>query len=98
MAPNFLRIAERTWFAKWLRSRDANRENNAVVNVGAGTPSSIAASAVHLPSPESETRPEYSSRRGDSCNASAVRSSNHDAMTLPRRHTSATATRSKSYW
>src|SRR5262249_44135900 len=44
--PNCLRIADRTWLAKWSRWRDPNRENSALVSTGAGTPSSIAATAV----------------------------------------------------
>ena len=54
-------------------------------------PSSMAAIDVHRPSPESDTRPEKSSRSGESCRAAAVRSSSHEPTTLPRRHTSATS-------
>ena len=52
---------------------------------------------VQRPSPESDTRPSKSARSGDSLSACAVRSSSHDATTLPRRHTSATAGMSRSY-
>ncbi|COX00412.1 Uncharacterised protein [Mycobacterium tuberculosis] len=69
-----------------------------MVSTGAGTPSSIAAMAVHRPSPESETRPENSARSGDSRSAIAVKSSSQEPITLPRRHTSATSGMSKSYW
>ncbi len=68
-----------------------------MVSTGAGTPSSIAAIEVQRPSPESDTRPANSSRVGESCSAVAVRSSSHDAMTLPRRQTSATSVVSISY-
>ena len=63
-----------------------------------GTPSSIAALIVHRPSPESDTRPAYLLRFGSSTNADAVRSNSHDAITLPRRHTSVTSRRLSSYW
>ena len=61
------------------------------MSTSAGTPSSIAAIAVHRPSPESETRPAKPSSSGDSCSAAAVRSSSHDSTTLPRRQTSVIA-------
>ena len=77
---------------------EMKRSNSAVAITGAGTPSSIAAVTVQRPSPESLTRPLNSARSGDSCSAAAVRSSNHDATTLPRRHTSATFGMSRSYW
>ena len=60
---------------------------SAVAITGAGTPSSIAAMTVQRPSPESLTRPLNSARSGDSCNASAVRSSNHDAIDAARAAT-----------
>jgi len=42
--------------AEWLSSwRDANRISSESVMTGAGTYSSMAASTVHLPSPESST-------------------------------------------
>ena len=49
----------------------------------------MAAMIVQRPSPESDTRPENSSSCGSFASASAVRSSSQDAMTLPRRQTSA---------
>ena len=91
-------MADSALSANSSRRREAKREYSAVVSTGAGTPSSIAAMAVHRPSPESETRPENSVRSGDSCNAIAVRSSSQEPMTLPRRHTSATSGMSMSYW
>ena len=60
-------------------------------------PSSIAALIVQRPSPESETRPENSASSGSLTSDAAVKSSSHDATTLPRRHTSAMSRRSKSY-
>jgi hypothetical protein len=79
------------------RSRDSKREKTAAVRTGAGTPSSIAAMAVHLPSPESETRPENSDNSGDSVKAAAVKSSNQEETTLPRRQSSAISGMLKSY-
>ena len=55
----------------------------------AGTASSIAASTVQRPSPESWTKPENFSNCGSFASAAALRSSSHDEMTLPRRQTSA---------
>ena len=55
--PKPWRIAESTLFAKSPSPRDEKRSNSAVASTGAGTDSSIAASTVHRPSPESETRP-----------------------------------------
>ena len=49
----------------------------------------MAACIVQRPSPESETRPAKSASVGPRA-APAVRSSSHEAMTLPRRHTSET--------
>src|SRR5581483_2761437 len=94
--PKPLRMAESTWLANWSRSRDAKREYRAVDSTGAGTPSSMAAIAVQRPSPESDTRPENSARSGDPASAVAVRSSSHDATTLPRRQTSAISLMSSS--
>src|SRR3984957_8105059 len=96
--PNYLRMADSALLAKSSRLREAKRDCSAVVRTGAGTPSSIAAMAVHRPSPESETRPENSFRSGDWCSAIAVRSNNQEPMTLPRRHTSATSGISILYW
>jgi hypothetical protein len=64
----------------------------------AGTPVSTAASTVHRPSPESDTRPLKSSRSGDLANAAAVRSTSQELITEPRRHTSATSPTLISYW
>ena len=47
---------------------------------------------VHRPSPESETLPANCVSSGSSVSAAAVKSSNHDAITLPRRHTSVNVT------
>ena len=63
-----------------------------------GTPSSSAASTVHLPSPESDTRPANPARLDPSAKALAVRSRSHEAITLPRRQTSAMSARLKLYW
>ena len=63
-----------------------------VVSTGTGTPSSMAALIVQRPSPESETRPaNFVKVRVLQPSALAVRSSSHEAMTLPRRQTSATS-------
>ena len=78
------------WSAKSASPRELKRSYSAVVSTFAGTPSSTAASTVHRPSPESETRPAKPSRSGDAASAAAVRSSSHEATTLPRRHSSAT--------
>jgi hypothetical protein len=69
--------------------RERNRVNSAVVSTLAGTASSIAASTVQRPSPESWTKPEKSFNCGSFASAAAPRSSSHDEMTLPRRQTSA---------
>ncbi|MFW3115001.1 peroxidase BpoB [Mycobacterium haemophilum DSM 44634] len=96
--PNCLRIADNTLAPNSKSWREAKRAYRAVVNTGAGTPSSIAAITVHRPSPLSDTRPANSLNAGDSCSADAVKSSSHELITLPRRHTSATAGMSMSYW
>ena len=64
---------------------------------GTGAPSSMAARIVHRPSPESDTLPEKFESVGSLASALAVRSRSHDATTLPRRQTSATSARLKSY-
>ena len=61
------------------------------MRTGVGTPSSMPAWMVQRPSPESETRPAYDASPGSPASAPAVRSSSHDPMTLPRRHSSATS-------
>ena len=60
------------------------------VSTGAGAPTSMAAMLVQRPSPESRHRPENSASVGAlEAAPAAVRSSSQDAMTLPRRQTSA---------
>src|SRR6185369_15775696 len=56
--PNCRRSADSRRFEKSSSCRELNRWNSAVVSTGAGAELSMAASAVHRPSPESETRPE----------------------------------------
>src|SRR2546425_901336 len=46
----------------------------------------------------SETRPANAERAGSVSSALAVRSSSHEAITLPRRQTSAMSRMLKSYW
>ena len=92
------RMAERSLSAKSASPRELKRSNSAALSTGAGAPSSIAAVIVQRPSPESETRPEKFARSGCLARAMAVRSSSHDATTLPRRQTSATSARFKLYW
>src|SRR5262249_26776288 len=96
--PNSNRMAEsgRPWNS--ASPRELKRSKSEAARTCAGTPSSIAASSVQRPSPESETRPVKRSRRGSLASAAAVRSSSQEATTLPRRHTSATSARSRSYW
>ena len=60
------------------------------------TRSASAVYPAHRPSPESDTRPAYPSSSGLSASAAAVRSSSHEEITLPRRHTSVTAATSMS--
>ena len=79
-------------------SLDSNRSYSDAAITEAGTPSSTAASTVHRPSPESETRPLKSARSGDLAKAAAVRSTSHELTTEPRRHTSATSPTSIVYW
>src|SRR2546422_4456263 len=54
--------------------------------------------ALPISSPESETRPANAERAGSVSSALAVRSSSHEAITLPRRQTSAMSRMLKSYW
>ena len=56
----------------------------AVVNTGTGTPSSMATLMVQRPSPESETLPPNFASWASVASAVTVRSSIHEAMTLPR--------------
>jgi hypothetical protein len=87
--PNSYRIADKSLSAYSASPRDSKRPNNAALMTGAGTPSSIAACNVQRPSPESETCPSKLDSSGLLRSAAAVRSSNHEPMTLPRRQTSA---------
>src|SRR5580658_211060 len=96
--PNSKRIAESSLSAKSASPRELNRSYSAADNTWAGTPSSIAASMVQRPSPESDTRPAKCARSGDCINAAAERSSSQDATTLPRRQSSAMSGRLRSYW
>ena len=84
--------------AAMQESADLSEFAGRVSDSGEGRWTSIAAIEVQRPSPESETRPEKSARSGDSCIAAAVRSSSQEPITLPRRQTSATSGRSRSYW
>ena len=59
--PNCSRIAESTFSAKVCSCRERNRANSEAVSTSAGTASSIAACTVQRPSPESWTKPVYSS-------------------------------------
>src|ERR1051325_3364188 len=95
--PNSNRMAEsrRSWNS--ASPRELKRSKSEAARTCAGTPSSIAASSVHRPSPESETRPEKRSSFGSCASAAAVRSRSHEATTLPRRQTSAIYARSNSY-
>src|SRR6266850_6877593 len=95
--PNWKRIADKTFPAKSSSPRDVNRWNNDAVRTGAGAVDSTAARIVQRPSPESDTRPEKRSSVGCSSREMAVRSSSHEATTLPRRQTSVMSARLKSY-
>src|SRR5437773_6713900 len=96
--PNSYRMADsnRSWNS--ASPREAKRSKSAAARTCAGTASSIAASSVHRPSPESDTRPVNRSSVGSLASAAAVRSRSHEAITLPRRQTSAMSARSRSYW
>src|SRR6185295_6310465 len=96
--PKPLRMAESTRFWKSSSPREAKRSKSAAVRTCAGTASSLAAAIVQRPSPESDTRPANSSSPASPAKADAVRSSSQDVTTLPRRHSSDTSARSKSYW
>ena len=87
-------MADSVRFAKSPSPRELKREKSALASTGTGVPVSFAASSVQRPSPESETRPPNLASVGSSCSAWAVRSSSHDATTLPRRQTSVTSARS----
>src|ERR1700758_1050531 len=96
--PNSERMADRIFPVNAPASRDSNRSYREAAMTEAGTPSSTAASTVHRPSPESDTRPLKSDRSGDLANAAAVRSTSQELTTEPRRHTSATSPGSMVYW
>ncbi len=57
-------MAESTLSANSARPRDSKRAYSAAVSTCAGTPSSMAASTVQRPSPESETRPAKPASEG----------------------------------
>src|SRR5262249_8956341 len=96
--PNSLRRAESSLSAKSASPRELNRSNSDAVMTCAGTLSSIAAMTVQRPSRRAERRPSTSATWGERWSASAVRSSSHDEITLPRRQTSATSGMFRSYW
>src|SRR5581483_2483607 len=96
--PNSERRADRTCPVNAPRSLDSNRSYSEAAMTEAGTPSSTAASTVHRPSPESDTRPLKCSRSGDLAKAAAVRSTSQELTTEPRRQTSATSPGSIVYW
>src|SRR5581483_4024694 len=94
--PNFWRMAESIFSAKVCSWRERKRVNSAAESTSTGTPWSMAAWMVQRPSPESCTKPLYSESVGFSTRAIAVRSSNHELTTLPRRQTSAMSARFRS--
>ena len=65
--------------------REAKRSSMRRRESAPARPSSMAALSVQRPSPESETRPANSPNWGLPLEREAVRSSSHEAMTLPRR-------------
>ena len=75
---------------------DLNRAGSAAVIPGAGTASSMEASTVHRPSPESSTYELSESSVGSRSSSSAIKSSSQDRITLPLRQFSAIAPRSSS--
>src|SRR5688572_8192483 len=95
--PNSWRIADSNRFAKSSWLRELKRANNAVARTGTGTPASTAVLTVQRPSPESATSPRNPSSVGLRASAALVRSSSQERTTLPCRHSSAMAARSKSY-
>src|SRR6185503_398394 len=95
--PNSRRIAESRRFAKSSWSRELKRAKSAVASTGTGTPASTAALIVQRPSPESATSPRKPSRPGLRARAALVRASSHERTTLPWRHSSAIAARSRAY-
>src|SRR5215469_10572943 len=95
--PNFCRIAESIFSANVCSSRERKRTNTSAESTSTGTASSMAASIVQRPSPESWTYPEYSASVGFSARAMAVKSSSQELITLPRRQTSAMSAKFRSY-
>src|SRR5207244_621150 len=95
--PKANRMAERSRSAYSSQPREHNRSNRGVLSTPADTPSSMAAWMVQRPSPESETLPEKPARSGLCKRACVVRSSSQEAMTLPRRQTSAMSATFRSY-
>ena len=90
--PNCLRIAESSLSAKSASPRELKRSKraavehvgrHALVDRGGDRPAALARVG--------DAARRSRRGRGSSCSAAAVRSSSHDAMTLPRRQTSATA-------
>jgi len=96
--PNSERSADRTFQVNSPLSRESNRSYSEAAITEAGTPSSTAASTVHRPSPESDTRPLNPARSDDLAKAAAARSISQELITEPRRHTSATWLTSIWYW
>ncbi len=74
----------------WLAKRSISDS----VMTGVGTPSSMDSMAVQRPSPESATNGAVDSSVASCARNSAVRSSNHDRMTVPCRHASVICGRS----
>src|SRR6185437_14047178 len=95
--PNFCRIADNIFSANVCSSRERKRTNKAADRTSTGTASSMAASIVQRPSPESCTKPEYSDKVGFSTSAIAVKSRSQELITLPRRQTSEMSARFRSY-
>src|SRR6202000_1061973 len=83
--PKPSRIAERIFSAKVCSLRERKRANSAAVSTSAGTASSIAAFTVQRRSPESSTKPEYSSSVAFSASADEAKSSSQHGSTLRRR-------------
>src|SRR5262245_14890275 len=95
--PNSKRIAESTRSWKSASPCEARRSKSAAASTCAGTPSSMAASSVQRPSPESDTRPAKVPSVGSRATAAADRPRSQELITLPRRHRSVMSARSRSY-
>ena len=91
-------MADKSLSWKSASPREVKRWYSAAVRTGTGTASSMAALIVHRPSPESETRPVKDESRASLVRAADVKSSSHEAITLPRRQTSVMSRRLRSYW